>query len=63
MKIGLLVLMALFIAVLVGLFVLSYKMLNKVRQQERLDAVGKTPERQLHPKLKAEMEQRKQAKK
>ena len=50
--------MALFAVVLIGLCVLSYKMLNKVRQQEKMENVSKTPERQLHPKLKAELEQR-----
>ena len=55
LKLGLLALMVLFIAVLIGLFVLSYKMLSKVRREERLQAKAKV-EYQLHPKLKAEKE-------
>lgn len=39
------------IAVLLVLFSMSYKMLRKVRQEERLLNAKKAPERQLHPKL------------
>ena len=60
MKFGVLVLMVVFLAVLVGLFYISFKMLKKVRQEERAENSGKVPERQLHPKLQAELEQRKQ---
>ncbi|MFW1755097.1 hypothetical protein [Acinetobacter wanghuae] len=56
MKIGLLILMLVFIAILIGLFILSYKMLTKVRREEQ---PSKSVEYQLHPKLKAEMEKRK----
>lgn len=58
MKFGILVLMVVFLAVLVGLFYISFKMLNKVRQEERAGNATKRPERQLHPKLQAELEQR-----
>ncbi|ANF81383.1 hypothetical protein A3K93_03695 [Acinetobacter sp. NCu2D-2] len=57
MKIGLLLLMVVFVAVLIGLFVLSYKMLNKVRREEQL--TRSIPQYELHPKLKAEMQKRK----
>ena len=57
MKFGVLVLMVVFLAVLVGLFYFSFKMLNKVRQEERAENAAKRPERQLHPKLQAELEQ------
>jgi flagellar basal body-associated protein FliL len=60
MKFGVLVLMVVFLAVLVGLFYFSFKMLNKVRQEERAENAAKRPERQLHPKLQAELEKRKQ---
>lgn len=59
MKIGVLLLMVVFLAVLVGLLVLSFKMLKNVRQEEIAAKKGQAPERQLHPKLKAELEQRK----
>ncbi len=48
--------MLVFIAILIGLFILSYKMLTKVRREEQ---PSKSVEYQLHPKLKAEMEKRK----
>ena len=57
MKLGL---MIVFLAVLFALFYVSFKMLKKVRQEERAENAGKVPERQLHPKLQAELEQRKQ---
>ena len=63
MKFGVLVLMVVFLAVLVGLFYISFKMLNMVRQEERAENAAKRPERQLHPKLQAELEQRKQQEK
>lgn len=63
MKFGVLVLMVVFLAVLVGLFYFSFKMLNKVRQEECAENAAKRPERQLHPKLQAELEQRKQQEK
>lgn len=44
--------MVLCLVVLVGFLVLSYKLLNKVRQEEKAARQGKVPERQLHPKLK-----------
>ena len=59
MKFGVLVLMVIFLAVLVGLFYMSFKILNKVRQEERAENAAKPPQRQLHPKLQAELEQRK----
>lgn len=58
LKLGLLVLMVVFIVVLIGLFVLSYKMLSKVRREEQLQVKAKV-EYQLHPKLKAEKEKQK----
>ena len=61
MKIGLLLLMVVFVAVLIGLFVVSYKMLTKVRQEEKLQGAT-APERQLHPKLKEELRRNKQDK-
>lgn len=48
--------MLVFIAILIGLFILSYKMLTKVRREEQ---PSKSVEYQLHPKLKAEMEKSK----
>jgi len=50
--------MIVFLAVLFALFYVSVKMLKKVRQEERAENVGKVPERQLHPKLQAELEQK-----
>jgi flagellar biosynthesis/type III secretory pathway M-ring protein FliF/YscJ len=47
--------------VLIALFVISYKMLMKVRTEERAENAGKAPQRRLHPKLK-ELEREKQAK-
>lgn len=59
MKFAVLGLMIVFLAVLFALFYLSFKMLKKVRQEEeRAENVGKVPERQLHPKLQAELEQK-----
>ena len=55
--------MVVFLAVLVGLFYFSFKMLNKVRQEERAENAAKRPERQLHPKLQAELEHCKQQEK
>jgi len=45
MKFGVLVLMVVFLAVLVGLFYISFKILNKVRQEERAENAAKRPER------------------
>ena len=56
MKIGLLLLMVVFVVVLIGLFVISYKMLTKIRQEEKQAQAGQIPERQLHPKLQVELE-------
>ncbi|MDM1770907.1 MULTISPECIES: hypothetical protein [Acinetobacter] len=61
MKIGMLILMVLFLAMLVGLFYISYKMLLKVRQQERAENANQPQQRQLHPKLQAQLEQQKKA--
>jgi len=58
MKFGILVLMVIFLAVVVGLFYISFKILNKVRQEERAENAGKVPARQLHPKLQAELQQK-----
>lgn len=58
MKIGLLLLMVVFVAVLVGLFIMSFKMLSKVRQQEKIENANKMPERTLHPKLQHEHDQK-----
>ena len=58
MKIGLLLLMVVFVVVLIGLFVISYKMLTKIRQEEKQAQAGQIHERQLHPKLQAELEAR-----
>lgn len=58
MKFAVLGLMIVFLAVLFALFYVSVKMLKKVRQEERAENVGKVPERQLHPKLQAELEQK-----
>jgi len=57
-KFAVLGLMIVFLAVLFALFYVSVKMLKKVRQEERAENVGKVPERQLHPKLQAELEQK-----
>jgi len=57
-KFAVLGLMIVFLAVLFALFYVSFKMLKKVRQEERAENVGKVPERQLHPKLQAELEQK-----
>lgn len=59
MKIGMLILMVLFLAMLVGLFYISYKMLLKVRQEERAANANQPQQRQLHPKLQAQLEQQK----
>ncbi len=61
MKIGVLILMVLFLAMLVGLFYISYKMLLKVRQEERAENANQPQQRQLHPKLQAQLEQQKKA--
>ncbi|EPF72225.1 hypothetical protein [Acinetobacter indicus] len=61
MKIGMLILMVLFLAMLVGLFYISYKMLLKVRQEERAENANQPQQRQLHPKLQAQLEQQKKA--
>jgi len=53
--------MVVFLAVLAGLLVMSYRMLNKVRKEERAANQGKVSTRQLHPKLVAELEQRRKA--
>ena len=58
MKFAVLGLMIVFLAVLCALFYVSFKMLKKVRQDERTENAGKLPERQLHPKLQAELEQK-----
>ena len=58
MKFAVLGLRIVFLAVLFALFYVSFKMLKKVRQEERAENVGKVPERQLHPKLQAELEQK-----
>ena len=50
--IAVLLLMVLCLVVLVGFLVLSYKLLNKVREEEKASRQGNVPERQLHPKLK-----------
>lgn len=60
MKIGILLLMVVFLAVLIGLLVLSFKMLKNVRQEEIAANKGKKTARQLHPKLQAELEKRQQ---
>lgn len=46
------VVIVLCIAVLLVLFRMSYKMLTKVRHEERLLNAKQVPKRQLHPKLK-----------
>lgn len=61
MKIGMLILMVLFLVMLVGLFYISYKMLLKVRQEERAENANQPQQRQLHPKLQAQLEQQKKA--
>lgn len=61
MKIGMLILMVLFLVMLVGLFYISYKMLLKVRQEERAANANQPQQRQLHPKLQAQLEQQKKA--
>ncbi|MEX5438682.1 hypothetical protein WCE01_00625 [Acinetobacter indicus] len=61
MKIGMLILMVLFLAMLVGLFYISYKMLLKVRQEERAANANQPQQGQLHPKLQAQLEQQKKA--
>ena len=61
MKIGVLILMVLFLAMLVGLFYISYKMLLKVRQEERAANANQPQPRQLHPKLQAQLAQQKKA--
>ncbi|RVT34484.1 hypothetical protein ENC20_07900 [Acinetobacter indicus] len=61
MKIGMLILMVLFLAMLVGLFYISYKMLLKVRQEELAANANQPQQRQLHPKLQAQLEQQKKA--
>lgn len=58
MKIGLLLLMVVFVAVLVGLFIMSFKMLSKVRKQEKLENANKKSESTLHPKLQQERDQK-----
>ncbi|MFH7765295.1 hypothetical protein [Acinetobacter sp. BSP-28] len=59
MKFAVLGLMVVFLAVLFALFYVSFKMLKKVRQQERSENAGKVPQRQLHPKLQAQRDQQK----
>nr|WP_171526626.1 hypothetical protein [Acinetobacter indicus] len=55
-----LILMVLFLAMLVGLFYISYKMLLKVRQEERAANANQPQQRQLHPKLQAELQQKRE---
>ncbi|MDN5511045.1 MULTISPECIES: hypothetical protein [unclassified Acinetobacter] len=59
MKMGVLVLMLLFLVVLIALFYMSFKILGKVRQQERAENAAKAPQRQLHPKIQAQRDQQK----
>ncbi|KGT47333.1 hypothetical protein [Acinetobacter sp. HR7] len=63
MKIGLILLMVVFLVILVGLVIMSARMLTKVNKQEKRENAGKIPARQLHPKLQAELEQRNKTKK
>ena len=59
MKIGILVLMVIFLAILIGLFILSYKMLRQVHQEEKNQRKAQAPIRELHPKLKQEQKDQK----
>lgn len=58
MKFAVLGLMIVFLAIVFALFYASFKVLKKVRQEERAENAGKVPVRQLHPKLQAELEQK-----
>lgn len=52
-QVGIIVFIIVAVAVLVGLFYISVKMLRNVSKQEKL--LNKQPERQLHPKLQQEL--------
>ena len=52
-QVGIIVLIIVAVAVLVGLFCISVKMLRDVSKQEKLSE--EQPERQLHPKLQQDL--------
>ena len=52
-QIGIIVLIIVAAAVLIGLFYISVKMLRDVSKQEKM--LKKKPERQLHPKLRKDL--------
>jgi len=51
-NVAIIILLLICFIVLFALFRMSYKMLTKVRQEERAENANKLPNRQLHPKLK-----------
>ena len=58
LKIGLVALMIFFGIVVLALMVQSFKYLRRVEKQEAAEKKNSQPERQLHPKLQAELEQK-----
>lgn len=60
---AIIVLLIICFVVLFALFRISYKMLVKVRKEERAINSNKVPERQLHPKLMKEKQQQQKEKK
>lgn len=58
MEIGVVLMMLVTVAVVIGVSVMSYKMLVNVRKQEALERKqAGAPERQLHPKIKQQPDQ------
>ncbi|MFC6052602.1 hypothetical protein ACFPT0_07030 [Acinetobacter portensis] len=59
---GLIVLVLLCFAMLIGLLYVSFKMLRETQKKESLEKKDQRPQYQLHPKLKAELDARKKNK-
>ena len=58
MEIGVVLMMLVTVAVVIGVSVMSYKMLVNVRKQEALERKqAGAPERQLHPPIKQQQDQ------
>lgn len=59
MEIGVVFMMLVTVAVVIGVSVMSYKMLVNVRKQEALERKqASVPERQLHPKIKQQQDEK-----
>lgn len=56
LKVGLIVLVLLCFAMLIGLLYVSFKMLRETQKKESLEKKDQRLQYQLHPKLKAELD-------